>query len=179
MALWGKTDNLAGMPKWLTRKNTFDGTSTSVVSTSAETIAIPEHGYKTADPVVYTAAGTAIGGLTSGTTYYVIRVDANTIKLATNTSNASAGTAINLTAVADTAGDTLQKQPSNLYFVDTTEIGVAENKARGFSAPGWWTYDSYTDSSGNTRNKARCLVELSVDSGTSGDASDDTVLADS
>lgn len=178
MALWGKTDNLAGMPKWLTRKITFDGSSTSVVSTANETITFTGHKYKTTDPVVYTAANTAIGGLTSGTTYYVIRVDANTIKLATNTSNASAGTAINLTAVADASGDTLQRKPSNLYFVDTTEIGVAANRAKGFKSPGWWTYDTYTAAGSVTRNKAVCLVELSVDAATSGDA-EDTVLADS
>lgn len=181
MALWGKTDNLAGMPKWLTRKNTFDSTSASVVSVASDTITIQGHGYKTGYPVLYTAAGTAIVGLTTATLYYVIRVDADTIKLATTLANATAATpvAINITGLGGTAGDTVQCQPANLYFVDSTEISVAANKARGFSAPGWWTYDSYTDADGNTRNKATCLVELSVDAATSGDASDDAVLADS
>lgn len=179
MALWGKTDNLAGMPKWLTRKNTFDSTSASVVNVTANTIAIPGHRYKTGYPVLYTAADTAIGGLTTATLYYVIRVDADTIKLATTLVNAKAGTAIDITALGDVAGDTLQIRPANLYFVDVTELSVAENKARGFSAPGWWSYDSYTDAGGNTRNKAVCLVELAVNATTSGDASDDAVLADS
>ena len=41
-----------------------------------------------------------------GTEYYVIKVDANNIKLATNYANALAGTAISLTSVT---GSTTQK----------------------------------------------------------------------
>ena len=47
----------------------------------------------------FAVSGTAISGLTSGTAYYVIKDTANTIKLATSTSNAANSTAINLTAV--------------------------------------------------------------------------------
>lgn len=69
------------------------------VSTANETITIIGHSLATGDPVVYTATTLgAVGGLTSGTTYFVIRSDANTIKLATTAANALAGTAINLTA---------------------------------------------------------------------------------
>src|SRR5262249_22853385 len=41
------------------------------------------HGLVDGQPVVYTATGTPLVGLTSGTTYYVINVDATSIKLAT------------------------------------------------------------------------------------------------
>ena len=37
------------------------------------------------------------------TVYYVIKVDANTIKLATNSANATAGTAIDLTGTGNNA----------------------------------------------------------------------------
>lgn len=50
------------------------------------------------DPVTVTSTGTVPGGLVSGTTYYVIPVTSTTIKLATSTVNATAGTAINLTS---------------------------------------------------------------------------------
>jgi hypothetical protein len=43
------------------------------------------------------SAGTLPTGLAAATTYYAIRVDANTIKLATSAANASGGTAISLT----------------------------------------------------------------------------------
>ena len=48
--------------------------------------------------VVLTTSGTAPGGLTAGNTYYVIRVTATSIKLATTLANAVAGTAIDITS---------------------------------------------------------------------------------
>jgi hypothetical protein len=69
------------------------------VSLSGETIALGAgHGLKTGDAVVYDSGeGTAIGGLTKGTTYYVIASGTSTVKLATTAANATAGTAIDLT----------------------------------------------------------------------------------
>ena len=60
------------------------------------TFTVP-HKLATGQSIVYTTAGTAIGGLTSGTTYYVIKVDDNKIRLAANPMNADKGTAIALT----------------------------------------------------------------------------------
>lgn len=186
MALWGKTDTLASAPKWLTPTITIDGTSASVVVAAANTIVYADHGLKTGDPVTYDCgadANNAIAGLTDDTIYYVIRVDQDTIQLASNTLNATNGTEIDITGVGGNATDTLQVTPSDIYFVDTTEVGVAANKAKGFTSPGWWKYSTYTDSLGNTRHRAECLAELSVAVGTSGDTgvdgSDDSVVADS
>jgi len=177
MALWGKTDALASKPKYLTKLNTFDATDTDVVNTTAETIAIPSHGFATGDAVAYEASDTAIGGLTDGTTYYVIRVDANTIKLATNASNATAGTAINLSAVGAGDADTLQLTAPTVFFVDANEATVAANKAKGITGAGWWLYRTYTDAQSTTRHKAECLVSMAVAAADSGDA-EDTVTVD-
>ena len=94
-------------------KKCFDPRATSFtassgnVSTTNNTITISSHGLSTHDRAKYDVNGnTAIGGLTDGTTYYVIKVDANTIKLATNFTNCQAGTAINLSSVT---GSTTQK----------------------------------------------------------------------
>ena len=58
--------------------------------------------------VVYNnGGGSNIGGLTSGTAYYVIEDTAHTIKLATNPSNAASLTAINLNAVGGGTSHTL------------------------------------------------------------------------
>ena len=73
--------------------------ATTDITIGTEQIEIIGHGLSTADTLTYTAGSTAIGGLTNSTTYSVIRVNNNTIKLATNTSNANGGTAINLTSV--------------------------------------------------------------------------------
>jgi hypothetical protein len=51
-----------------------------------------------ADPITVTSTGSVPGGLTSGTTYYVIPVTSTTIKLATSSANAIANTAINITS---------------------------------------------------------------------------------
>lgn len=177
MALWGKTDTLASKPKYLTRLNTFDASSSSVVSTTAETIAIPGHGFVTGDAVAYESSGTAIGGLTDGTTYYAIRVDANTIKLASSASNATAGTAINLSAVGAGTADTLQLTAPTVFFVDSNEASVAANKAKGITGAGWWLYRTYTDAQSVTRHKAECLVSLAALAAAAGDA-EDTVTVD-
>jgi hypothetical protein len=177
MALWGKTDTLASKPKHLTKLNTFDATSTSIVDTTAETIAIPGHGFITGDAVAYESSGSAIGGLTDGTTYFAIRVNENSIKLATNASNAAAGTAINLSAVGAGTADTLQLTAPTLFFVDANEATVAANKAKGITGAGWWLYRTYTDAQSTTRHKAECLVSMAVAAADSGDA-EDTVTVD-
>ena len=81
--------------------------SSSTVSTSANTITLSSHGLSTFDRATYDVNGnTAIGGLSNGTLYYVIKVNNNTIKLATNYTNCVAGTPISLTSVS---GSTTQK----------------------------------------------------------------------
>jgi hypothetical protein len=68
------------------------------VSSSNETITILGHELETGYAVTYSnEGGTNISGLSNSTVYYVIRVDNDTIKLATSSSNATSGTAINIT----------------------------------------------------------------------------------
>lgn len=78
---------------------TFNGTVTGVnVTTNA--ITVTAHGFATGQKVLYgNGGGTAPTGLVNSTDYYVIVVDANTIKLATTLVNAIAGTVIDITAV--------------------------------------------------------------------------------
>ena len=75
---------------------TFNGATS--VNDVAETITYTGHRLVTGDQVVYNnGGGTSIGGLTSTYTYYVIKVNNDTIQLATSLVNANAGTNINLT----------------------------------------------------------------------------------
>ena len=65
---------------------------------STVTINAENHGFSTQDPVVYKAGGSLpISGLVDGTTYFAIRVDDNSFKLATTSANAGAGTALTIT----------------------------------------------------------------------------------
>ena len=52
------------------------------VSTTNETIRVPKHRFVHGQRVTYNGGGSNIGGLTSGTAYYVIYDTAHTIKLA-------------------------------------------------------------------------------------------------
>ena len=51
-------------------------------------------------------------------------------------------------------------QAKQTIFLDDTEAALAENKARGLNAPGWWSYYTFTDCDGNTRHKAEMLVTI-------------------
>ena len=79
------------------QKITFTSNSTNV-NTTNNTITLSSHGLSTGDQVYYYAASNIIGGLSNSKVYYVISVDANTIKLARSTSGASSGTAVSLTS---------------------------------------------------------------------------------
>jgi hypothetical protein len=68
------------------------------VDDALETITYVNHGFATQDAVVYrTNGGTVVGGLSDLNTYYVYKVDNDTIKLATSASNALGAITINLT----------------------------------------------------------------------------------
>jgi hypothetical protein len=50
---------------------------------------------------------------------------------------------------------------ANVYGIDRTEVGIAGNKANGFSQPGWVSYKTYTTTQGSVRRKAEVLVAMS------------------
>ena len=74
----------------------FDGDND--VDSGSHQITYISHGLTTGDKITYTdGGGTAITGLTDGGTYYVIRINDDTLKLATTSANAGSGTAIAIT----------------------------------------------------------------------------------
>ena len=87
---------------------TFDGSSTNVVSTANETLRIVEHRFIQGQRVTYTNGGGGnIGGLTTGTAYFVTLDTHNTIKLATTLANSNSNTNINLSSVGSGSSHTL------------------------------------------------------------------------
>jgi hypothetical protein len=68
------------------------------VDSRNDVLTIPNHGHKTGSKVKYTSASGAVGGLTSGSTYFTIALNSNSLKLATSLENALAGTAVDLTS---------------------------------------------------------------------------------
>ena len=87
---------------------TFDGSDSSVVSAANDTITSLTHRFVQGQRVTYNnGGGSNIAGLTSGTVYYIIKHDHNTIKLATSASNATNGVAVNITNVGSGSSHTL------------------------------------------------------------------------
>ncbi len=81
---------------------------------SSNQITITSHGWTTGDTIVYDKNGnTALTNLTDGTTYYVIYVNANAFKVATTSANATAGTAISLSATGGSQTHKFQKYNVN------------------------------------------------------------------
>ena len=70
-------------------------------------------------------------------------------------------------------------QAKQTIFIDDTEAALAENKARGLNAPGWWSYYTFTDCEGNTRHKAEHLVTIAGPEANANETqADDSVAAD-
>lgn len=112
---------------------TFNGANASIVNHSADTITINNHRFLTGSRVTYTNGGGGnITGLTNGTVYFVIKVDHNTIKLATNASNANSGSAINITGTGTGTQHTLSVafDGVNTKFVATYDGGTKAQMTR-------------------------------------------------
>ncbi len=110
------------------------------VTTGSDEVAITGHGYLTGDQVTVNTAtlATLAAGLTDDATYFVIRVDANTIKFAETAAAAVAGTAVDITSAGvDNAGgvEFLVTSISNPYTFQYTEddIAVPLNPAQDFA----------------------------------------------
>lgn len=170
MSLWNKTDTNLSKPKYLHR-----GEVVGVNITSGGT-----------DCVSPTVAFSGGGGSGAAAT---LTVTGGVITEVTITNPGSGYTSAPTATITYTGGGSgasltpVIKQgnytDANIVFADNAEASVAANKARGINGPGWWYYTTkVTD--GVTRPIAIQLVETSAtQDGTTGDASDDTVLADS
>ena len=113
--------------------STFDGSSTAVVDSSADTITINNHKFLTGSRVTYSNGGGGnITGLTNGTVYFAIKVDHNTIQLAANASDASAGNKINITGRGTGVAHTLSVafDGVNTKFVATFDGGTKAQMTR-------------------------------------------------
>ncbi|HVT74578.1 MAG TPA: hypothetical protein VHD61_15700 [Lacunisphaera sp.] len=106
-----------------------NATALTAVSATAATdvLAKTAHGLVTGDPIVISAIGGGAAGLATGTRYWVIKVDADSFKLATSYANAIAGTAINVTSDSSGGGLTLALTENLIAF-------VADGRAFGFLA---------------------------------------------
>ena len=160
----GVTANLSSDKKHIILENkdgddidisSFSGPDTLTTNTTAlgasagTTITHNSHGLSTGDKVIYTAGGTALNNLTSGQTYYAIKVNDNTFRLANSASNASGGTAL---TVGGTGGSTTDK------FTPPFSLEVLKNDFTSFSTP------VSIDIDGNSYKAAKLSGELQIES---------------
>ncbi len=96
----------------------------SDVNTGTNEITVIGHGYSTGDAVNYyllpSDGSASPTNLTTGTTYYVIKVDDNTIQLALSLANANAGTEIALPGAGTDSGTVLNPQGAPAQSILTT-----------------------------------------------------------
>ena len=141
----------------------------SAVSNTNNTIALTTANskFQVGDQLTYTVAtgNTVVGGLTSGTNYFIVAANSTTIQLSTTAS----GSAIDLTASVTETGHSLTGQTATA----TAVVGGAQNK--GVQHAGW-----VIRTEGTGGRAGRVQYETLVAMGSiSTDGSDDTILPDS
>ena len=133
----GKSDTTKNI---IQQQISFTANTTTVNGTN-NTITLASHGLATNDPIYYYAAAHPITGISSGSLYFVIRTDGNTIQLATTAANSAAGTAIGLTGPS-TASTQLIYQGVNI------SSNVIYSAAHGFRTGNIIFYDNVGTSIG-------------------------------
>jgi len=147
MSLWGLTDTLAGAPKWLTPSATFTGGAAANAVENAKLV-IGDHPFETGDPVTYTKGGsTVVTNLVDGTIYFVRRIATKSgeielydTKVQAENTAATTGRRPITADTGSVATHTLQKTPSDVYFVDAVEAANAANRKKGFQSAGWYKF---------------------------------------
>ena len=147
--LGGKSDTTKNI---IQQQISFTSNST-IVSTTNNTITLSSHGLSTGDPVYYYAASNVIGGLNISSLYFVIATDSNTIKLATTATNATAGTAINLTSAP--SSDTTQY----IYQGINISSNFIYSLSHGFKNGDIFYYDNTGTSIGGLSENTKYYIE--------------------
>ena len=93
---------------------------TSSISSSSSTLTSNGHGFKTGDKILYTANSSNLNGLTSGTSYFVKVIDANTFSLSSTFDNATSDNPILLSfgGSGGNASDTFATVFAEVYVND-------------------------------------------------------------
>ena len=156
MALWGTRDSFA-----ITGTIAAVNTSSTVTGTNTTFTTVLDVG----DGLVINGKRRKVVGITSNT---ILTID-------------TAWNVANVSGITITGQDlpkyvsTTEIVANNIVGVDVTEAGIANNRIRGLSTPGWNKYVTYTDMHSNTRHKSEVLIVTTL----TGDAPDDTVAEDS
>jgi GLEYA domain len=121
---------------------------------SANIFYVTQHRLMTGTPLMYDSNGnSAFGGLSQGSTYYAIRIDTNTFRLAASTVDA-----VNGTAIAITSGD-----DGSVHYLSTTTLSgefVVPGVGFALSGSNILTCNTGIDFLSNFRIGDRFMVEV-------------------
>jgi len=160
MSLWGNKDTV------YSTGNVTTITSAGVITISGSTLT----GNVEAGQMI--TMGTYGGGV-------IKSVDSNTQLTLHSAAGLTAGTgltqAYNVSEAPKSTALDSNHNVNEVYGSDATEVGVARTTIYSHDHAGWVGITTYTDTHGNTRTKTEVLVAMSS---ISGDAADDSVLAD-
>ena len=159
MALWGTRDSFA-----ITGTVSVANTTTTVTG-NANTVFTTQ--LNVGDTLVINGKRRRVNAISAANNL--------TIGTAWDTANVSAGTITGQDTPIYVSAEEIVA--NNIVGIDNTEAGVANNRIRGLSTPGWNKYVTYSDMHGTTRHKTEPLIVIS--GGLTSDAPDDTVAEDS
>ena len=144
---------------------------TASVNTSGDTITYNSHGQNTGDAVTYrNGGGTTLAGLTNNTVYYIIKLTANTFKLAASAADALVPTPIDLTGAGNNAQNFLINAGTTATAAADLSSGTGDSPA--ITHAGW-----VRRTVGTGGRAGRVFYETLVAGHTiTGDQSDDAVL---
>ena len=170
MPLFGKTDALASLPKYV-----------EIGRVHGVTVLTGGTGYTNGATQTVTFSG---GGASVQATATAL-VSGGVVQSITMTSGGIGYTSDPTIAIpgASNATFAIKRQPlndlnANILFVDDTEAAIDSNKAKGIHSPGWWKIVEFQNSNGDTRYRTELLVTVtSVTTGT-GDKEEDLVVPD-
>ena len=159
MALWGTRDSFA-----ITGTVSVANTTTTVTG-NANTVFTTQ--LNVGDTLVINGRRRRVNAISAANNL--------TIGTAWDTANVSAGTITGQDTPIYVSAEEISS--NNIVGIDNTEAGIANNRIRGLSTPGWNKYVTYTDMHSRTRHKTEPLIVIS--GGLTSDAPDDTVAEDS
>lgn len=99
----------------------------SAVRGAGSTFTLANHGFVTGEAVTYTSTGSPIEGLVSGTIYYVIVVDSNTIRLAADQDDAYDGVALAVDPTGASGTQTLAPSQPVFQLAASSSDATASN----------------------------------------------------
>ena len=162
MALWGDKEVIAGanggtIEVFANGTVSGDGTDFDTISVG-NYIHADDQDFRVVE-IANTTSLSVVAGITGGTV-----------------ANVASGSAfsVNQKPIYLSAGSTGNRTTDNanqVFFVDTTEIAVANNEAKGLYGAGWVKWDTYTGS-GGTRYKSEVLVAMRRTAAQAGDSED-------